>query len=310
MEATTSPAPKIGLTRIGLADNITCNNKFVSVMGAVTPMVVSTHPFSLELIKFDRTLPIPFYQQLKDGLTDAIRDQALASGVRLPSEREFCEHFGISRLTVRRALNDLTTTGWLVSQPGKGTFVRQPKVEQGTRQMMGLSADMQKRGHFVTSRVLGLSIVPATRKTAERMKLAAGDELVLLERVRYLDGEPLAIERTYLNRQLCPGIETYDLTKSLYSILRQSYGLKIVRAEQTYEAAAAGVREAEILETARRAPMLCSERTTYLENDAVIEHGVAWYRGDRYKFHTVLINPVIPGGELGEFNLEIEGEKG
>lgn len=261
-------------------------------------MVVSTSPFSLQLVKFDRNLPIPYYQQLKDGLMDAIRDQALPGGVRLPSEREFCEHFGISRLTVRRALNDLTTTGWLVSQPGKGTFVRQPKVEQGTRQLMGLSADMQTRGHSVTSRVLDLSIVAATRKTAERMKLAAGAELVLLERVRYLDGEPLAIERTYLNHPLCPGIETYDLAKSLYSILRQTYGLKIVRAEQTYEAIAAGPREAELLETTRRAPLLCSERTTYLENDEVIEHGVAWYRGDRYKFHTVLMNPATPAGNL------------
>src|SRR6187455_476543 len=96
----------------------------------------TTIPFSLALIKFDRNLPVPFYRQLKDGLTTAIRNQTLAGGVRLPSEREFCEYFEISRLTVRRAFNDLTNSGWLYSQPGKGTFVSPPKVEQGTHQLM------------------------------------------------------------------------------------------------------------------------------------------------------------------------------
>lgn len=263
-------------------------------------MVHSTLPSTLELIKFDRNLPVPYYQQLKDGLTDAIREQTLLGGVRLPSEREFCEYFGVSRLTVRRALNDLTSTGWLFSQPGKGTFVRQPKVEQGMRQLMGLSADMKKRGHSVTSQVLKLTVMPATKKTAEQMSIPPGEEVVLLERVRYLDEEPLGIERTYLNHRLCRGIAKYDLTRSLYKILRQSYGLKITRAEQTYEAVAATTREAQLLALRRGAPMLCSERTTFLENDEVIEHGTAWYRGDRYKFHTVLLDTTTPTGELFE----------
>ncbi|HZQ07244.1 MAG TPA: GntR family transcriptional regulator [Anaerolineae bacterium] len=260
-------------------------------------MKTTTIQSTLELIRFDRNLPIPFYQQLKVGLTDAIREQRLPGGVRLPSEREFCEYFGISRLTVRRALNDLTSTGWLVSQPGKGTFVRQPKVVQGTQQLMGLSSDMKRRGHTVTSKILKLALMPAPRKTAERMNISPEEKVVLLERLRRLDGEPLAIERCYLKHQLCPGITRYDLTKSLYTILRQTYGLKIIRADQTYEAVAASLREAQLLGIARRAPMLRSERTTYLENDEVIEHGFACYRGDRYKFHTVLLESASPVSE-------------
>jgi GntR family transcriptional regulator len=248
----------------------------------------TTIPFSLALIKFDRNLPVPFYRQLKDGLKGAIRDQNLPGGVRLPSEREFCEYFGISRLTVRRAFNDLTNSGWLYSQPGKGTFVSQPKVEQGTHQLMGLSADMQKRGHAITSQVLNLSIMPARPGIALQMNIPEGAEVVLLERLRSLDNEPLAIESCYLNHHLCPGITKHDLSRSLYSLLRETYGLRIARADQTYEAISAGERETRILEIARYTPLLHSERTTYLENDEIIEYGFAWYRGDRYKFHTVL----------------------
>jgi GntR family transcriptional regulator len=214
----------------------------------------TSNPFTLALIKFDRTLAVPYYRQLKDGLTGAIRDQTLSGGVRLPSEREFCEYFGISRLTVRRALNDLTNSGFLYSQPGKGTFVSHPKVEQGTHQLMGLSADMRKRGHAITSQVLNLAIMPARPRIAQQMNLTPGDEVVLLERLRSLDDEPLAIERCYLNHRYCQGISEYDLSKSLYALLRDTYMLKIARAGQTYEAVPAGEREARVLNLPRHAP--------------------------------------------------------
>lgn len=256
-----------------------------------------TSQIMLESIKFDRAAPIPFYQQLKDGLTDAIRASTLPPGMQLPSEREFCEYFGVSRLTVRRALNDLATAGWVMAQPGKGTFVRPHQVEQGVQQLMGLSEDMKKRGYAVTSEVLQLRVMPVPPELASRMKLAPTDEVVLLERLRYLDGVPLALEHSYLTHRYCPGIANHDLTTSLYRILRQVYGLGIAHAEQVYEAVAAGEREARLLHVEPRAPLLCSERTTFLDNGHVIEQGTAWFRGDRYKFRTVLLDGAAADGE-------------
>jgi len=249
----------------------------------------------LERIKFDRGAPIPFYQQLKDGLTEAIRTSTLAPGVQLPSEREFCEYFGVSRLTVRRALNDLSSAGWVMSQPGKGTFVRQYKVEQGVQQLMGLSEDMKKRGYAVTSEVLELAVMTAPPAIAAQMKLGPDGEVVLLERLRCLDGEPLALEHSYLNHRFCPGIVNYDLTTSLYKILREVYGCKIAQAEQVYEAVAADEHQARLLQVDERAPLLGSERTTFLDNGHVIEQGTAWFRGDRYKFRTVLLESAAAG---------------
>lgn len=240
-------------------------------------------------ITVDKGSAVPFYQQLKDLLTQAIKRHALRPGARLPSERELCERFDVSRLTVRRALTDLINAGVVFTQPGKGTYIQTPKLEQGIQQLGGLTEDLRRRGYTVTSRVLQVALGPASVRTSDSMRLPVQAAVVLLERLRLVNDEPLAIERCYLNHRLCPGITAHDLTRSLYSILRQTYGLTISRAEQTYEAVSAGRREAELLGVSRGAPLLFSERRSFLDTGDVIEHGVAWYRGDRYKFHAVLL---------------------
>lgn len=250
-----------------------------------------------ERAKLDRDSSIPFYQQLKDILLESIREDALQPGDRLPSERELGERLGVSRLTVRRALNDLINAGWLFTQPGKGTYVRDAKLEQGIQQLVGLSEDMKRRGYAVTSQVLQVTVLPASGKTAKTMKLAPQEEVVLLERLRSVDGQPLSIERSYLNHKLCPGIAQHDLTTSLYRILRENYGLNIPKAEQTYEAVTAGRRESQLLGIPEGAPLLLSERVAYTDTGGVIEYGVAWYRGDRYKFHAVLLG-TEPGPDI------------
>lgn len=239
----------------------------------------------------DRESSLPFYQQLKDILVDAMREETLLPGDRLPSERELRDAFGLSRLTVRRAITDLIHAGALFTQPGKGTYVRAPKLAQAAQQLAGLSEDMKTRGHQVTSRVLQVAVQPATGKSAKTMGLGPTDSIVLIERLRYVDGEPLAIERCNLNYRLCPGIDLRDLTGSLYGILRDSYGLTIPRAQQSYEAVAAGRREAGLLRVPEGAPLLLAERTAYVASGEVIEHGIAWYRGDRYRFFAMLLGP-------------------
>ena len=249
-----------------------------------TASIFEHHPF-------DKDSAVPFYQQLKDIILEAIQERTLQPRDRLPSERELAEALGISRLTVRRALTDLVNEGRLFTQPGKGTYVRGPKLEQGIQQLMGLTEDMKSRGHTVSSRILEAALMPASVEVTQAMRLGPQEEVVLLERLRFVDGEPLSIERSYLAYRLCPGILGHDLgSGSLYTTLRQVYGLHLFKAEQSYEAVLAGSREAELLQIAPGAPVLCSERTAYLDTGQIIEYGRAWYRGDRYRFHATLLN--------------------
>ncbi len=253
----------------------------------------STQHLLSDHVTIDRDSALPFYQQLKDILLDAMRQETLLPGDRLPSERELRDAYGVSRLTVRRAITDLIHAGALFTQAGKGTYVRAPKLAQAAQQLAGLTEDMGSRGHQVSSRVLQLAVLPATGKPAKTMGLGPADTVVLIERLRFVDDVPLSIERCYLNYRLCPGIEQRDLTTSLYGILRHSYGLAIPRAQQSYEAVAAGRREAGLLAVPEGAPLLLSERVAYVQSGEVIENGIAWYRGDRYRFFAMLMGPDV-----------------
>ena len=244
---------------------------------------------SLENSSFDKDSSIPLYQQLKELILEALAQGTLQPSDRLPSERQLSELMGISRLTVRHALNDLVNAGWLVPKTGKGTYVQAPKLEQGIHQLMGLTEDMRRRGHVVSSRTVQATRVPASVGLAIEMNLNPGEELILLERLRIVDGIPLGLERSYLVHKLCLGILEYDLEKdSLYRIFRSDYSLRPDRVEQTYEAALAGRREAQHLGISEGAAILLLKRTAFLDTNEVFEHGIAWYCGNRYKFHAVL----------------------
>ena len=254
---------------------------------------------ALERSSFDKNGATPLYQQLKDLILEAMAQGLLRPNDRLPSERQLSELMGVSRLTVRHALSDLVNAGWLLSKTGKGTYVQAPKLEQGMHQLMGLTEDMRRRGHTVSSKVVQAFLVPASAGLVREMRLRPGDELVLLERLRIVDGVPLGLERSYLVHRLCPGILDHDLSKnSLYRILRSTYGLRPFRAEQTYEATLARRREAELLDIAEGAAVLFLERTVFLDTGEIIEHGCAWYCGERYKFHAVLFDTASQGDQV------------
>jgi len=262
---------------------------------------LSTEPLlqTLECSSFDKDSATPLYQQLRDLILEAMAQGTLQPASRLPSERQLSERLGISRLTVRHALNDLVNAGRLVSKTGKGTYVRTPKLEQGIHQLMGLTEDMYRRGHTVSSKIVQATLVPASVDLVQEVKLRLGEELVLLERLRIVDGLPLGLERSYLVHKLCPGILEYDLAqKSLYRILRSTYGLRPSRAEQTYEATLARRREAQLLGTDVGAAILLLKRTVFLDTEEILEHGCAWYRGDRYKFHAVLRDTASMGDQI------------
>jgi GntR family transcriptional regulator len=256
---------------------------------------LSTEQFlqTLQSSGFDKHGSAPLYQQLRDLIVGAVQERILQPNDRLPSERELSELLDISRITVHHALDGLVSEGWLVAQTGRGTFVAAPKLEQGIHQLVGLTEDMRRRGHSVSSQILEAALVPAQGAAVRAMALQPGEDLALLERVRLVDGAPLCLEHSYLRHRFCPGVlPLYRASRgSLYGILREQYGLHLVRAEQTYEATSASWKEAQHLDVPEGAPLLLIERTVYLDSGEALEYGCAWFRGDRYKFHTVLTTP-------------------
>jgi len=240
-------------------------------------------------MKLDREAPTPLYIQLRDVLEADISSGRYKPHKRLPSERELCAHFDVSRITVRQAIAELMHEGLIYSRAGKGTFVSAPAINQELQALTSFSQDVVVRSKTPSSRVLVAETIPATQRLAQKMRIAPQTELVKLSRLRMSNGAPLAIETAHLPHQFCPQILQHDFgTESLYQILENRYAIRLVRAEQTIEAKLANPTELDLLQMTHPAAVLKIERFTYTESDVLIEYVLSTYRGDRYKFRADL----------------------
>ncbi|GLW07086.1 transcriptional regulator [Microtetraspora sp. NBRC 13810] len=238
----------------------------------------------------DRSSPLPFYHQLKQILLDEISGRALRPGDRLPGDHDLCQAYGVSRTVVRQALSELEYEGVIDRVKGRGTFVAQPKTSEGLVQSLtGLDEDVRARGGRLRSEVRKLEIVPADAQVASELRLEIGAPVVLLERLRFVDGEPWVLTVTHLPADLAPGLLDEDFTdQSLYALLENKYGVRLVRGRRSVEAAVAGTGLARSLGIKPGGPVLVLRSVSFTDGMAPIESFVAFHRGDRSRFEVEL----------------------
>jgi len=235
----------------------------------------------------DKSASTPLYVQLADLLREQISDDRLLPDTRLPSERDLCACYGVSRITVRQALDELMHEGLIYTCVGKGTYVAEAKLNEELQPLSSFTEDMRRRGIATSSRILESQIISADDFLATRLQVPRGAEVVKLHRLRLGNGLPIAIQRTYLPHHLCPGLLRYDLASgSLFDVLRSEYHLVLSRADTGIEAALAQPEEIRLLQISAPAAVLISEQTTYLNTGAVVEWVRSVFRGDRYRLHT------------------------
>jgi len=225
---------------------------------------------------------IPIYYQLEMEIKDIIK--VLKPGDPISSEREFSEKYGISRMTVRQAINNLVAEGVLVRQRGKGTFVAAPKVEQELSGLTSFSEDMRSRGLTPKTKILDFKTIPCPRGIASKLKIEEGDTVYEFSRLRIADDIPMALETSYLPTTLIKGLQEETLHGSIYEYVEQSLYLKISHATQTIESTLSQKSESVSLGIKEGAPVLLMERYSYLENGNPFEYVKSIYRADRYKF--------------------------
>lgn len=239
----------------------------------------------LNKIQIDKNSPIPIYYQLKNFIKQQIESGIWKPGDLIPSERELSEEFEISRMTVRQALSELVNEGLLFRKRGMGTFVAKQKVDQNLSKLTNFTSDMLSRGMKPGAKVLFVDTIPATKKLAEKLNLLEGDKVVELFRLRLADGEPMALERSFLPyAKVFPILGEELENRSLYELLRKKCNLNLVRAKQTIEISYCDPRNAALLEIASDTPLLLIERVTFTEDGQPVEYVRSYYRADRYKF--------------------------
>lgn len=230
----------------------------------------------------------PKYHHLKQELIRKIEDEQYQAGQAIPSERELIQSYGLSRITVRRAVDDLVREGYLYKVQGKGTFVCNERYKQDLISLNSCSQDIEALGFRVSRKLLAAERIPADKKRSHRLGIAEGAELFRLERVYYADETPINYTTSYIPLERVPGIERFDFsTRSLYEVFEQDYGIHILRARRSIEAILADEEVADRLELAPGDPVLRFVAITYAElngQELPIESFTCHYRNDRFKF--------------------------
>jgi GntR family transcriptional regulator len=237
----------------------------------------------------DHCGPTPKWTQLREILLEQL-ESGRDVDAPMPSERELGQRFGLSRMTVRQAVDALVAEGRLYRVPGKGTFVAQPKIVMPL-QLTSFTEDMRARGLTAGAVDLGRSQEPADEAVATSLDLQPGDPVLVLVRLRTAEGQPMALERAHLPAGRVPRLLEQPLTDtSLYVVLRERYGLHVERGEQTIEAVSAAAADADLLHVPRGSPVLRLVRRSWADGRP-LEHVVSTYRGDRYQLRVALDAP-------------------
>jgi GntR family transcriptional regulator len=244
----------------------------------------------------DKRSPVPLYYQLRTVIEERIDSGEWPPDTLVPSERELCEQFRISRITVRQALAELVRDGRLVRSHGRGTFVAHSQVKKCLLPLMGFSEDIRRHGQRPGARVLQFEAVQATPSVTKALQLGSGEQVLLLRRLRLANGTPMAMESVHLPIRLLPGVleESFE-DRSLYEILKERYNIVPTLANQQWQAVACPPRDAALLGIRKGSPVFSVERTTFDQSGRPFEYVESFFRGDKYIFFGELKNQAWSG---------------
>jgi len=231
----------------------------------------------------------PLYRQIQTDLRERVSGGELEPGAQVETEQELMARYGVSRATVRQALSGLVAEGLLEIRRGRGTFVHGAALEHRLGGFYTFSREIERHGMRPGTRVRALGLQVASVVVAEGLGLAPGTSVVALSRVRLADDEPIVSETSYLPAARFRGLEEVDFSEvSLYETLTTAYGVRPVRARETFVPVLLGPADADVLGGEAGDPVLSVERTTYDLDGVIIEFCQSILRADRYRYSVEL----------------------
>ena len=250
--------------------------------GGAVPM--SGPPMPIVLAPFARIPRVPLHHQIREDLELNLKSGRFQPGAELPGEAALCAHYGASRGTIRHALADLAHEGVVERQAGRGSFLRQPKIEGS---VVGSYRRFRVEGPPLDpgGKVLSLTRRKADANLAGLLGLGAERAVHVLQRLRFADDLPVTLQTSYLPVALCPGLRRQDLdARHLVDILQQDHGVVLSRAEELIAPGIVDEHDARHLAIAPGAPVFRIERRTYLADGRMGEFRRAVMRGDIYRY--------------------------
>lgn len=213
----------------------------------------------------------------------------LKSNAKLPSERDLCEMWGVSRSTLRAAILRLIDEGRLYNRLGSGTFVAPPKVLRTLQDLRSLEEYTQEYGRVLTSRVISMNLMEGNKKVCQKLHIPLGRRIFELTRVRYFDEVPGSLDFSYIEAERFPRIECFDFAReSFYAVLKGEYGIHITGGEEKIGVTYASAAEASHLGMAVESPLFFISGIVWDEQEIPIEYFKSVARPDRVRFASTL----------------------
>ena len=232
------------------------------------------------------------YEEISEDIRNGILSGKYSLNEQLPLEKEMCEHYGVSRITIKKAVDELVIQGLVIKRRGSGTFVKAVDDDDVrelsmAKQFEGFSeANKDKK---VSSKIIKFEVIHPTEEIATKLKITIDDFVYYIIRTRYADDEPYVIEYIYMPISLIPGIKNDILMSSIYSYIEKNLKLKIKSAHRTIRAILPNEIEQEWLKIDNNFPILEVEQVGFLDNGQPFEYSKARHRSDRMEFRSVSI---------------------
>lgn len=231
---------------------------------------------------------LPRYHQIINYFQTLIENGKIHEGSQMPTEQEIGQLFGVSRNTVRQALDGLVQSGYVYKIQGKGTFVSYRKADMQLNHLSGFSEEMRAQGMEPSTVLVEITHMLPSEFVAEMLQIDVLQQIYYMVRLRCADGVPMAVEKVHVPFHRFVGLENHDLSGSMYALLKDEYGCECARGTQNIRAGAATAEDAKLLNIPVGFPVLCISRTTYSSDGVPFEYVSSVYRGDRYVFNVTL----------------------
>lgn len=237
----------------------------------------------------DRNSRLPIYVQIENYFLKEIEEGRLKAGDLFPSETVLCKELGVSRMTIRQAVNNLVLNGYLERNRGKGTFVLErnaEKIELPLDKLRNFSKEVQKSGKTAKNTVVEFRVTKASPEIAEILKIKPGDKVYYMERLRCLEDVPAVLEQTYMRYDLFDDL-TEDVIKSSKYKYINNKGYRIMESKREILAEVPMGNVASLLKLKRNEPVLKAKSTTFLKDGTPFEYSEISYNQNKYKFTLV-----------------------
>ena len=232
---------------------------------------------------------IPLYIQLKNELLKDIRENYKPTDI-IPAEGELEKFYDVSRITVRRAIEELGKEGILVKKQGKGTFVKEQKILYDANSIGSLTQRLKKQNHLLQTKSIEFEIIESEHYVKELLEC---DTLLCIKRFRVLDDVPFALMKNYLDIKKVPNLKEKFKIESLYTFLKEQYSIEFYNAEETVEAKAASKEDAKKLNIDEKYPLLSLHRLSFDKHNNPVEYSDIVINSDMYKHKIILSNDKV-----------------